>query len=104
MLFFIQSQRLLRRQQGNLNTSHVILYLNIVIALVAIMPFKYISCYSLSDVDYIVVFGLYKFKYISCYSLSRVNFSNLSIHEYLNTSHVILYRIIFSMERSPHHI
>ena len=101
--------------QQHLNTSHVILYRNNHEILVSMQLFKYISCYSLSkmvQVDgetikafkYISCYSLsvpeewlgeefIKFKYISCYSLSFSRAYGILFQVYLNTSHVILYRL-----------
>ena len=55
--------------------------------------FKYISCYSLSAQACKAITDAIEFKYISCYSLSKALQHSYPFDGYLNTSHVILYRI-----------
>ena len=64
----------------NLNTSHVILYLNLIGGVLAGNAFKYISCYSLSSETMVM----------------------RKIRSYLNTSHVILYPIPGLYSHTPH--
>ena len=55
--------------------------------------FKYISCYLLSTgAKHAKVVG-HLFKYISCYLLSLPQSATKTFPIYLNTSHVIFYRI-----------
>ena len=62
----------LDQSQLYLNTSHVILYQcwNREIPY-TVIAFKYISCYSLSELSPGKHRGFSEFKYISCYSLSQ---------------------------------
>ena len=54
--------------------------------------FKYISCYSLSEMPFFKESKYIEFKYISCYSLSLIPLLRYCRPYYSNTSHVILYR------------
>ena len=115
MLLFITPARKQGRHLGNSNTSHVIVYLIPLPLSAGWTPFKYISCYCLSQwkglcgrkepiqihlmlLFILVLFWsaslcLYSFKYISCYCLSCSNLSFLPQSTDSNTSHVIVYRL-----------
>ena len=56
--------------QYHFNTSHVTVYLHIIIGLNHKMIFQYISCYGLSVREPLTTIVSKKFQYISCYGLS----------------------------------
>ena len=71
MLSFINIPYMNQKERGNLNTSHVIFYLEIHFSLQSKGGFKYISCYLLSGKESWNEWQEWVFKYISCYLLSH---------------------------------
>ena len=76
----------------NSNTSHVIVYPNLMHIRKRLHIFKYISCYCLSPCGTLCASVSLLFKYISCYCLSGVFCFISHFTADSNTSHVIVYR------------
>ena len=76
----------------NLNTSHVLIYLQLRLhAVLRISRFKYISCSYLSPLQIQFCLTCAGFKYISCSYLSNGNRQIYTSCRHLNTSHVLIY-------------
>ena len=77
------------------NTSHVIVYQAQIKRVGVFHRFKYISCYCLSHSSRPILCIRHQFKYISCYCLSGSFTYNRLFCTNSNTSHVIVYHILF---------
>ena len=85
MLLFIRVCTLYSQRIYNFNTSHVTVYLPLVILPTSVSSFQYISCYCLSKAFIDGYWYTLEFQYISCYCLSKelldiFKFYNISIH------------------------
>ena len=91
----------IQKNSRRFNTSHVTLYHILPRNHLRMSVFQYISCYSLSAIEKVILIAK-KFQYISCYSLSEICISKKLFFLSFNTSHVTLYLMFpFYDKREP---
>ena len=97
MLFFITASPTSGSRISYSNTSHVILYLHLLLHLQRLELHSNTSHVILYPSRRRCVCFCFAFKYISCYSLSKVFQNGTYLAQNSNTSHVILYQNLFNV-------
>ena len=77
---------------GSFNTSHVVIYPDLLLKATTTLTFQYISCCYLSHKAIYYIFASFKFQYISCCYLSEKRNRKSAARGGFNTSHVVIYQ------------